>query len=441
MMAVTPFCDDGRMSSAAGSGNDRGGGIDTDHLFAMVAAHAHLDLTLMTRAGLQGELSLLGKASGWIAARRAQVARALLDLAEPGTSPENDVASASRSSLSKANAEVKRAATLGEVPEVEDALAAGDVSTDHVDRLTGALDRLGERRGELAADGQGLANLASRTTPEQFSRKLEERIARLDETEGCVRLEKQQRANRFRTWTDQITGMLRMAGELDPATGLAFIAALEAAVEAMFHGGVPPECPDGENRQDWLRAMALVRLVTGVGSAVPDDEAGDIETVGDHIDLVVVVDWETMLHGLHERSIIDPGHDLDLPVASYRRLACTAGIIPIVLGSNGVVLDEGRRTRLATKQQRRALRTMYPTCAIPGCHVLGRHCEPHHVRWWVEHLGPTDLSNLLPLCSRHHHAVHEGGWLLVLHADRSLTITYPDGSIQTTGPPRAQQAA
>ena len=384
---------------------------------------------------------MLAQGSSWIAARRAQIARALLDVAEPGSSPEHDLASASKSSLSKANDEVKRAATLGEVPEVEDALAAGLVSTDHVDRLTNALDRLGERRGELAGDGAGLAVLAASTTPEQFGRRLNERIARLDEREGCDRLERQKRGNRFRTWTDQITGMLRLSGELDPETGLAFIAALEAAVETMFHSGVPPECPDGESRQDWLRAMALVRLVTGAGLAAPDGEVGDIVTVGNTTDLAIVIDWETLLNGLRKGSIIDPGYDLTLPVESYRRLACTACIIPTVLNSDGVVLDQGRATRLATKDQRRALRAMYETCGIPGCTVRSRHCEPHHVAWWLKHFGPTDLANLLPVCSRHHHAVHEGGWHLVLHPDRSLTITYPDGTIQTTGPPAQQRAA
>ncbi|MCU1399291.1 MAG: hypothetical protein JWN62_2400, partial [Acidimicrobiales bacterium] len=79
--------------------------------------------------------------------------------------------------------------------------------------------------------------------------------------------------------------------------------------------------------------------------------------------------------------------------------------------------------------------------AIPGCHVRGRHCEPHHVQYWTPDMGPTDLANLLPLCSRHHHAVHEGRWHLVLHPDRSLTSTFPNGSIQTTGPPGDTRAA
>ena len=81
---------------------------------------------------------------------------------------------------------------------------------------------------------------------------------------------------------------------------------------------------------------------------------------------------------------------------------------------------------------------MYTTCAIPGCTVGVRHCQPHHVTWSTRH-GNTDLDNLLPLCSRHHHAVHEGGWNLTLHPNRSLTITYPNGHTQHTGPPATYQ--
>jgi hypothetical protein len=59
-------------------------------------------------------------------------------------------------------------------------------------------------------------------------------------------------------------------------------------------------------------------------------------------------------------------------------------------------------------------------------------CDIHHVIEW-HHGGPTNLANLLPLCSRHHHAVHEGGWTLVLHADRTITLRRPDGTIHHHG--------
>jgi hypothetical protein len=99
-------------------------------------------------------------------------------------------------------------------------------------------------------------------------------------------------------------------------------------------------------------------------------------------------------------------------------------------------LNLGRATRLANRAQRRALRAMYPTCGLPDCQVRFDHCDIHHVIWWEPpHLGPTDLDNLLPTCSRHHHAIHDRGWHLKLTPDRTLTITYPDGTSETTRPP------
>jgi hypothetical protein len=99
-------------------------------------------------------------------------------------------------------------------------------------------------------------------------------------------------------------------------------------------------------------------------------------------------------------------------------------------------LNMGRTTRLATPAQRRVLRAMYGTCGLPDCTVPFDQCDVHHVIWWEPpHRGPTDLDNLLPTCSRHHHAIHDRGWKLKLTPDRELTVTYPDGTTVTTPPP------
>ena len=209
------------------------------------------------------------------------------------------------------------------------------------------------------------------------------------------------------------------------------------AVETSFHAGVPSTCPTGPSRQEHLRALALVCLTQGHSGT---HEGRKIDDADRRVEISILIDLDTMLRGLHEHSLIDNGSGADLPVESYRRLACHAAIIPIVLNSAGIVLDQGREIRLANRNQRRALRAMYDTCAAPGCTVRSRHCEPHHIAWW-RHGGGTDLHNLVPLCSRHHHCVHEGGWKLAMAPDRSLTITYPDGAVQTTGPPGAERAA
>lgn len=140
---------------------------------------------------------------------------------------------------------------------------------------------------------------------------------------------------------------------------------------------------------------------------------------------------------------MDWGHpDIHLPRAELERLLSTPGTrVHEVVVRNGVVirapgsLDLGRTTRLANRHQRRALRALYRTCAVPGCDAGFDQCVIHHLRWWRHH-GPTDLCNLLPLCTRHHTAVHHHGWQLRLDVNRRLTITRPHGPPLTTGPPQ-----
>lgn len=75
------------------------------------------------------------------------------------------------------------------------------------------------------------------------------------------------------------------------------------------------------------------------------------------------------------------------------------------------MLSTGRTRRGPTTNAMEA--ASHPTCAFPNCTVKFAHCEPHHLTPW-EHGGPTNLNNLVPLCTQHHHAVHEGGHHITL---------------------------
>jgi hypothetical protein len=121
------------------------------------------------------------------------------------------------------------------------------------------------------------------------------------------------------------------------------------------------------------------------------------------------------------------GNATPLPLATGRRLCCDAEIVPIAIGPDGQPVDAGRSIRTANRKQRRLLRSMYRTCAHPHCDVPFDYCQIHHVVPW-EVLGLTDLANLLPLCTRHHHLVHEAGWQLSMSADRTIVLCRPDGS-------------
>ncbi|MFD2081208.1 protein of unknown function [Actinopolymorpha cephalotaxi] len=97
-------------------------------------------------------------------------------------------------------------------------------------------------------------------------------------------------------------------------------------------------------------------------------------------------------------------------VATIRRMACDANIIPVVLGGNGEVLDVGMADRFFTEAQRRALAVRDGShCHFPDCQVPERRCVAHHMTAWDD-FGPTDLDNGVLLCKSHHTFVHHKGW-------------------------------
>ena len=144
-------------------------------------------------------------------------------------------------------------------------------------------------------------------------------------------------------------------------------------------------------------------------------------------EICVHVDYDTMLNGLHELSLCETADGIPLPPDTVRRLACEAAIVPIVLNTNGEVLDCGREQRVANRAQRRALRAMYRTCGYPGCDISssGATSTTSSNGSATE---PPIWTICLPLCSEHHHLVHEGRWRLTLDKHRVVTIHRPDGT-------------
>jgi hypothetical protein len=149
--------------------------------------------------------------------------------------------------------------------------------------------------------------------------------------------------------------------------------------------------------------------------------------------MVVLIDVDTLVDGERPTTVCETDSGVPLPVATARRLACDSELIPVVLNGDGVVLDEGRAKRLATRAQRLAIAAMHRTCLFPGCEVTVDDCRIHHVTEWTRERGETNLHDLGPVCETHHHDVHEGGWGLDLTSDRVATWTRPDGTLHWVG--------
>ncbi|TQS29195.1 DUF222 domain-containing protein, partial [Microbispora sp. KK1-11] len=89
-----------------------------------------------------------------------------------------------------------------------------------------------------------------------------------------------------------------------------------------------------------------------------------------------------------------------LPVSSVHRLARTSTLVRLVMDAEGQVLDMGRKVRLATPAQRRAIYTRYATCWIDGCPLPATMCQIDHADNWSTG-GLTNLKLLGPACQFH----------------------------------------
>ncbi|WP_404386587.1 HNH endonuclease [Knoellia locipacati] len=69
-------------------------------------------------------------------------------------------------------------------------------------------------------------------------------------------------------------------------------------------------------------------------------------------------------------------------------------------------------------------------CRFPGCSTPARQCDLDHVRPWPT--GPTDPSNLMALCRRHHRIKQRDGWTVRLRPDGTVVWTDPSGRSHTT---------
>jgi hypothetical protein len=371
----------------------------------------------------------------WLDALQSRLVATMSEL--NSVMPEVELIRESGLSTSEVRKVMARTETIGSVPVFGEALAVGNVTSAHVDALSNGFKILGEQSDKLIERAPELLVTAQTMTADEFTKFVRRTAQTLTDDGGVSRFEKQRRQTFLRHWVDA-DGMTNLFGKFDPERGSIVSALLDAGVEAMFHSGdrdVPVECDASVEPNDHRRALALVGLLQSrpgsdsLGGALGGVLSSSWCDRPARAEIVVHIDYELLAGAVRETGMGDARtcrtlNGSELSDETIRRLACEAEIIPLVLDGKSVPLDVGKSKRLATAYQRRALAAVHETCAIDGCSVKFSHCEPHHIDYW-ENGGPTDLNNLVPLCSRHHHAAHEGGWKLSLNPEtRELLVQH-----------------
>lgn len=412
------------------------GGMSDRDVLAAVGKLRSADLSTAGSAECADLLRSARQVRGWLDAHEARITSRMTELYQTqGAAPASDVHTRCGGvSAAEGKRKERRSKTLDEAPSFGDALADGRIGAEHVDALANATSKLDEGVKSSLLDGQDDL-LASATTmsPEKFGRHVRDRIRNLERDQGLERNARQRRETFLSRKTNLATGMVEGRFAFHPELANQIFGAVDREVAAMIADAERRHDPASIRRstdRQQLAAEALGRLVAG-----GHQQARPLEA-----DIIAIVDATTLETGeLHDHSVCETSDGLALPPASIARLLCNGIVTPIIVDSNGNALDAGRTIRHANRRQRRALRAMYRTCAFHGCDAAFDRCEIHHIEHW-ERLGRTDLANLVPLCSRHHHVVHELGWSIHLEPDRTLVIVQPDGNeFARTRPDIAEQ--
>ncbi|GLZ29514.1 HNH endonuclease [Lentzea sp. NBRC 105346] len=285
-----------------------------------------------------------------------------------------------------------------ELPATAEALAEGELTEEHVDAIAKAMknvpadatpDKTAFVERQLAEFGRTFEPGAIR----DFGKKIIYRMFQNDEEPD----EKDPAPPSDQLIARMERGRCRGSFDLGPEIGAKFLGALDPLAKPR------PTGPDGPDTRTYAQRQgdAFAELINLVLRADVLPEHG-----GETVTMAVTVSYDDLKANVGDAVLDNQEH---IPVKQLRKLACEAGVIPIVLGSRSQPLNVGRKARLFNSGLRRALVARDRGCAFPGCNRPPRHCEGHHITHWADG-GKTSLHNGVLLCRRHHDLIHHSDW-------------------------------
>ena len=321
---------------------------------------------------------MIGRAESTLSAFKAE---ALAELARRDGSgaAKRAVREVLRSSPSAAHRDVKAAERLAGLAATSEALALGQVPTDHARLIARA-------SSEGPIDERELVEAAKTQTYDELARTVKRQQHELSGDDGQAICDRQKQKRSARMFQNAETGMFVLNAEFDPVTG-AHVAGALAAKERELWRAEDPKARRGPQQRS---ADALEELIL-------HPEKGKASGVA----LVLVADYDAAHQQLIDARISD---GTPLPAAELVRLACNADIFPAVFNARTQDLWLGRRRRCASDAQRIALMVRDKACV--GCGADANRSFAHHINHW-RNGGTTDYPNLVTVCNDCHHDIHE----------------------------------
>lgn len=316
---------------------------------------------------------------------------------------------------------------LRSLPRLAASFADGRVSWAHATAITQAA--IPQRAAAIRALEDPLVELAQQARPREV-RKAVARIRDVADDDGSQTPPLPDAGpdpRRSLTISRTVDGLAEIKGSLDPVTA----EWLETLLPA-FESGDGPDTPDEQRRTAaQLRHDALHELLTKV-AAHPETPT----LQGAQPRASVMVDVAT-LAGAHQEATFTPrlrfGGEVTPELA--RQMVHDAKITAVKTMGPWRPVSVGRTQRTLPPWLRELMHLLHQRCRGPDCDRPAVRAEAHHLDAWAQG-GESDLNRTIPLCSKHHDLVTNGGWRVEMDPDTGVcTWTSPTGRVVRTEPP------
>jgi Domain of unknown function (DUF222) len=387
--------------------------VDLAHrLHCRLSALAHTPLRSMTPEEKREALVSLTQDVAQLEALRLRVlaeAEQAEATAESGAPTAADwVAVETRQVRRDARSDLKLAQRLEQHECLSSAMGCGHVNVAQARAITAALDAL-PRTGEFAVRAEQraaaevhLVELAQHHDARQLRflgkhlfQVIAPELAERFEGQALEREEAQAlRRTTFTMWEDD-EGTTHGRFRIPAMHGQMLSKMILALTSPSRECGIDPDLPTPVRH-----GIAFTQLI----ETYPADKLP--KTGGCTATVVVTMTLEQLLADLDAAGVctLDTGDHIS--AAEARRLACSAGLIPMVLGGNSQVLDVGRKRRLHTEAMRIAMSVRDQGCTAEHCEIPPGMCHAHHDTPW-SHGGKTNVETGRLLCPHHHRRIHD----------------------------------
>ncbi len=220
------------------------------------------------------------------------------------------------------------------------------------------------------------------------------------------------RNRRLRQFTSTHDGSFGISGTSDKDKGSDLWNMIEEEADRLWRDDGGRNADVSTSRTGAQRRWgALVGLVKkGAGRASGSGSPGPVKAPHPKYQGLFTVRLEDLLAGPAAEARAELIGSGPVPPKMLWRMLCDASLVPMVTGADGQPLWMGCETRTATVAQWKALIVRDKACVI--CGAAPSRCEAHHIEFW-EFNGPTGITNLVLLCTHHHHLLHDHGLELV----------------------------